>query len=74
MTAASRFAIAIGVFLASLCAYLANDDLLPMSDATPNAYLPASLIADGDLVFSPFEAPSLFLWEIDAPSGKTRIV
>ena len=73
MSAASRAGIALGVLLVALCAYLSNDALLPMLDATPSAYLPASILEDGDLAVGPLQAPNLFVWDLDTPSGRSRV-
>jgi hypothetical protein len=51
------------VFAAAFLVYLASAPAVPYSqDTTANAYLPVSLVNDGDLVFSPREAPLMFLW------------
>ena len=65
-TAIARDAWTAGlVFLAALCIYAASGSVVPDShDTTPNAYVPVSLLTDGDLVFSPFEAPLMFLWAL----------
>jgi hypothetical protein len=73
VSAASRASIALGVFLVSLCAYLSNDALLPMLDATPSAYLPASALEDGELAVGPLQAPNLFVWDLDTPAGRSRV-
>lgn len=50
-------------FAAAFLLYLASAPAVPFSqDTTANAYLPVSLLRDGDLVFSPREAPLMFLW------------
>jgi hypothetical protein len=50
-------------FAAALAVYLASGSAVPDShDTTANAYLPVSLLSDGDLAFSPLEAPFMFLW------------
>ena len=62
--------IAVAAFLAAFFAYLSNVSLLPLyTDTAPNAYLSASVLGDGDLAFSPFEAPFLFLWTAKADNG-----
>jgi len=50
------------VFL--LGAYHANGDFLRGNDAKPSVYLPVSVLTDGDLSFSPREAPFMFAWEL----------
>jgi hypothetical protein len=55
--------MAAGVFLVALLVYLATGPTAPEShDAVPSAYIPVSLLGDGDLAFSPSEAPIMFLW------------
>ena len=49
-------------FVVPLAGYLASAALMP-ADTMPNAYASASLLADGDLVFSPLEAPLMFVWK-----------
>jgi hypothetical protein len=62
--------VAFAVFFAALFAYLSNATLLaPEPDTVPNAYLSASVLGDGDLAFSPFEAPFMFLWTAKSSSG-----
>ena len=62
--------VALTVFFAALFAYLSNGTLFPLdADTAPNVYLPASLLGDGDLAFSPFEAPFMFAWTAKAPDG-----
>jgi len=69
--------VAIGVFFLALLVYLANGSLSVLeTDSAPNALLPASLLGDGDLAFSPFEMPFLFLWstqEADGPEVPVQI-
>jgi hypothetical protein len=61
MTADARSA-ALALVIAFVV-YLASAPAVPYSqDTTANAYLPVSLLVDGDLVFSPSEAPLMFLW------------
>jgi hypothetical protein len=52
---------ATALFVGALFLYVWTASPLS-SDSIPNAYLPVSVLADGDLAFSPFEAPSMFLW------------
>lgn len=59
----SNAASAALAFAVPLLVYLASAPAVPYSqDTTANAYLPVSLLSDGDLVFSPVEAPLMFLW------------
>lgn len=61
---------AYALFFSALIVYFANAGALPPeSDSLPNIYLPASLIADGDAAFSPFEAPFMFLWSAEDRHG-----
>lgn len=52
---------ASALFVTALLLYVCTASPLS-SDSIANAYLPASVLGDGDLAFSPFEAPSMFLW------------
>lgn len=53
------------VFVGALAVYLASGRVIPDNhDTTPNAYTAVSLLVDGDLAFSPAEAPLMFLWRI----------
>lgn len=58
---------AAGVFLVLLGAYLANGDFLPGNDAKANVYLPVSLLREGNLSFTPREAPFMFIWQARLP-------
>lgn len=72
--------MAAAVFLFALLVYAGTGPSFPDShDAVPNAYIPVSLLGDGDLAFSPSEAPIMFLWRdpaarepvaIDVPSWR----
>jgi len=62
---------AVALFVGAMALYLANLSLVPLAtDSIPNAYLPSSLLGDADLAFSPFEAPGMFLWKLEGPSGE----
>lgn len=52
-----------------LVAYLHNGDVLPGNDAKPNAYLPLSLLHEGNLTFTPEEFPFMFTWTLKGPAG-----
>src|SRR5689334_21148356 len=56
--------VALAVFFVALLVYFANAASLlpPESDSVPNAFLAASVLEDGDLAYSPFEAPFMFVW------------
>jgi len=63
--------VAAACFLGTLVVYLSNATIHPINaDTVPNAYLPASVLGDGDLAFSPFEAPGLFLWKAKGADGR----
>jgi hypothetical protein len=64
--------IALVAFFAAVFVYIidASSPALPASDSVPNACLPASILGDGDLAFSPFEAPFMFLWSAKGVSGE----
>lgn len=64
--------IAAATFVAALLIYVANSASSPPSetDSAPNAFLPASVLGDGDLAFSPFEAPFMFVWSAKGASGE----
>jgi len=65
---------AAAIFAGALILYLSNLSLLPLAgDSIPNVYLPASVLGDGDLAFSPFEAPGMFLWSAQGPAGQARV-
>jgi hypothetical protein len=65
-----KHGLAAALFAGSLAVYMASGSVVPDSyDTAPNAYVPVSLIADGDLAFTPLEAPLMFLWRVKgAPS------
>jgi hypothetical protein len=50
-----------------LGAYLSNRDFLPGNDAKANMHLPLSLLHEGNLSFTPREAPFMFLWNAQEP-------
>lgn len=59
----------------ALLAYLSNASINPINaDTVPNAYLPASLLSDGDLAFGPFEAPFMFVWTARARDGGEAVI
>ena len=54
---------AVLVLAMAFLVYLVSAPAVPDSqDTTANAFLPVSVLGDGDLVFSPSEAPLMFLW------------
>lgn len=71
----SDVSVACVSFVAVLFVYLSNASLSPVNpDTTPNAYLPASILGDGDLAFSPFEAPSMFLWSMRLGEERRQVL
>lgn len=63
--------VALATFVAALLAYLSNVTSLlpPDSDSVPNVFLAASVLEDGDLAYSPFEAPFMFVWSAKGAHG-----
>ena len=62
--------VALATFFAAMFAYLSNGAVYPLNaDSVPMAYLPASVLGDGDLAFSPFEASFMFLWREKRADG-----
>ncbi|MBH24711.1 MAG: hypothetical protein CMH57_09725 [Myxococcales bacterium] len=59
-----RLAAALTTALVLLCAYVANGDFLPSSDAVGNTYLPISVLRDGDMLFHPDDEPAMFKWRL----------
>jgi hypothetical protein len=66
--------LALAVFFTALLVYASNGTMFPVeADSAPNAYLPASILGDGDLAFGPFEAPFMFAWRAPAAQGQVRV-
>jgi hypothetical protein len=66
--------VAVAAFFAASLAFLSNGSIHPINpDTVSNAYLSVSLLGDGDLAFSPFEAPFMFVWSAKAPGGDVQI-
>jgi hypothetical protein len=61
----SNLVIAAGLLAGFLLLYLANGDFLPASDPIPSVYLPLSVLDDGNLTFTPEEAPFMFVWNLE---------
>ena len=61
--------VAVLLSLLLVVIYLANGDYMRVGDSVGNAYLPVSLLNDGNLSFTPSELPFLFRWEVPAQSG-----
>jgi len=65
--------VALRASAVTLFVYLVSGTALPDSqDTTPNAYVPVSLLAHGDLAFTRLEAPVMFLWSIEGPKARCR--
>ncbi len=71
--AKSHGLLAAVVFAALLGVYLSNGDFLPGDDATPNVYLPVSILSEGNLTFSPAEMPFMFHWALETQRGRQPI-
>ena len=70
--ASHRLAGVLFVFAALV--YLASGSVVPDShDTTANAYVPVSLLGDGDLAFGALEAPLMFLWKAKDAQGTTPV-
>lgn len=52
--------VSLGVFVVLFCAYAANGDFLPCSDATATTYLPVRLLSGDGLSFTAESAPWMF--------------
>ncbi|HUG79476.1 MAG TPA: hypothetical protein VML57_18500 [Burkholderiales bacterium] len=66
--------VALAAFAAALLVYLSNASIFPLNaDTAPNVYLPASVLNDGDLAFSPFEAPFMFGWKAAGREGDVQV-
>jgi len=61
------------VFVGLLAVYLINGDFLPGDDATPNVYLPVSILNEGNLTCTPAEMPFMFHWALETPAGRRPI-
>lgn len=53
--------------------YHLNGSFLVGNDAVPNVYLPLSVLSEGNLSFTPEEAPFMFTWALES-GGKQAIV
>ena len=75
VSAWSDLRVAAAAFVAVFLVYLSNASLSPVNpDSAPNAYLAASILGDGDLAFSPFEAPGMFLWSMRVGEGRSQVI
>ena len=67
--------IALALFFIVLLTYLSNTNLKwANDDSLPNAFLPVTILEDGDFAFSPFEAPSMFYWRMQGLNNKGALV
>ncbi len=64
---------ALLVFLACLGVYHLNGDFLPGNDATPNVYLPVSILNEGNPTFTPREVPFMFDWKLETERGEVLV-
>ncbi len=64
--------LALLSFIVPLSAYLASGALIP-ADTMPNAYVAASVLVDGDPVFSPLEVPLMFVWKERQGDGEVLV-
>ena len=66
-----NLATAAVLFVAVVAVYFANGDFVLCGDATANLHIPLSLLAEGNLSFTPQEYPFLFNWQLETPQGVT---
>lgn len=62
--------ITIGLFAALLLLYLLSGPSVIIADSVSNSYLPLSVLAEGNLSFTPDEVPFLFEWEMQGADGR----
>lgn len=65
-----RWPAALGLAAALFAVYQVNGDVLIGNDAKPNLYLPATLLAEGRMVFRPRSESFMFDWALDGPHGR----
>jgi len=71
----SEARVALLAFAGSLALYVGTGSpLMETYDTAPNAYLPVSVLLDGDLAFGPLEVPFMFVWAAERPGGKKVLV
>lgn len=64
--------LALAIFgVASIVYHASYSAVFISQDATPNTFLPVSILGDGDLAFGPLEAPFMFAWRARTPRGDT---
>lgn len=62
-----------GLFLFLLAVYHVNGDFTPGNDATPNVFLPVSVLTEGNLSFTVEEVPFMFLARVQTPQGPREV-
>jgi hypothetical protein len=62
------------IFVVTLAVYLANGGVLIGNDAKSNAFIPVSLLEQGNLSFTPQEAPFMFSWVVRDRNGQLHPV
>jgi hypothetical protein len=62
--APSRSVVFVGIVVGLLLIYHANGDFLPGRDSVTNAWLPVTMLNDGQLAFRPSRMPFLFDWQL----------
>lgn len=69
----SNARIGLVLFGAAAVLYVADGDVVLEHDTVPSVYLASSLLTEGDAVFSPLEAPFMFVWIRDTAQGKAFV-
>lgn len=60
--------------MALVIVYQSNGDLLPTTDAIGNMQVALSALDDGNVTFTPDEAPFMFRWRLETPDGSQAVV
>ena len=66
-----RGRVALLLFALLFFVYLSNGMFLPGNDAVPNVRLPLQILDHGSLYFTPEQNPSMFVFSMETPEGKT---
>jgi hypothetical protein len=61
-------------FFAAALYHLSSPGRFQGQDATPNTFLPVTVLADGNLAFRPLEMPFMFIWEAKTVHGDSVYV
>jgi hypothetical protein len=61
------------LFALLLGAYLGNGDILPGNDSKSNTFVPVSLLTEGNLSFTPAEAPFMFAWVLQTDDKLVQV-